>query len=32
LQLQWEEGVSRAQATVRGTLDGNSVLAAAPAP
>ena len=32
LQLQWEEGVSRAQATVRGILDGNSVLAAAPAP
>jgi hypothetical protein len=32
LQLQWEEGVSGAQATVRGILDGNRVLAAAPAP
>jgi pimeloyl-ACP methyl ester carboxylesterase len=32
LQLQWQEGVSGAQATVRGILDGNRVLAAAPAP
>ena len=32
LQLQWQQGVGRAQATVRGSLDGNSVLAAAPAP
>ena len=32
LDLQWAEGVSAARAAVRGTLDGNVVLAEAPSP